>query len=343
MVRNVSPTKATGGGGFEFEDRVAAFFMCHLLSGLAPIDPSFGFIKRIDFQVRADGWLLDDLLLTLKCDNEEIRCAFSVKSNPQFSKTSAPSEFVRDAWDQYLGESSSIFKKNVDRIGLITAPLGEETKTALENLLNKARSQKPKDLFRRIQVGGYISGKGRSIFQSFSCPQELAKKYSIDEGNIGELLSCIEHLQFDFEYTTSANLRDAISLLRGNLESNSLKEANSLWETLCGVANTTRPKGGYIDLINIIRDLRRRYRLKDFPEYSTIWGNIKRKTKDELDLIPDKIADTVSIDRSNEISEIINKLNKNDIIVLLGESGRGKIVIEKILTVTKYEPFKIVG
>ena len=71
MAREVAPTKVTGGGGFEFEDKVAAFFMCHLLCGCPPLDPNFGLIKRIDFQVRADGWLFDDLLLSLKHGSEE--------------------------------------------------------------------------------------------------------------------------------------------------------------------------------------------------------------------------------------------------------------------------------
>ncbi|MEK7852718.1 MAG: hypothetical protein AAB243_02870, partial [Planctomycetota bacterium] len=72
--------------------------------------PYLGSIKRIDFQTRADGWLLDDLLLTLVTNDNERRCAFSIKSNPQFSKTATPSDFVQDAWEQYLGEKNSPFR-----------------------------------------------------------------------------------------------------------------------------------------------------------------------------------------------------------------------------------------
>lgn len=91
MAREVKPTKVTGGGGFEFEDKVTAFLMSYLLAQRTPLDPCFGIIRRIDFQTRADGWLLDDLLLTLQ---DNVRCAFSIKSNPQFSKTAAPPDFV---------------------------------------------------------------------------------------------------------------------------------------------------------------------------------------------------------------------------------------------------------
>lgn len=341
MARVVAPTKVTGGGGFEFEDKVAAFYMCYLLAERVPLDPSFGIIKRIHFQTRADGWLLDDLLLTLRINDEERYCAFSIKSNPQFSKTSAPSDFVRDAWEQYLGEKGNPFNRNKDRIGLITSPIDTNTKIKLEDLFKKARAQDSYDLARNITVEGYISKEGRSIFESFSCPQDLALKHSFDKNNIGSLLKCIEHLEFDFEHTSSSKLSEATSILRGVLESNSIDEAKNLWESLCTIARETRSKGGYIDLSVLIGKLRTRYRLKDFPDHSAIWERIKGKTKAELELIPDKIADTISLKRDSVISEINDKLTENNVVVLLGDSGSGKTVIEKTIAESKLDSCKI--
>lgn len=342
MARAVAPTKVTGGGGFEFEDKVAAFFMCHLLTGSVPLDPIFGIIKRIDFQKRVDGWLLDDLLLTLRSNDEERRCAFSIKSNPQFSKTSAPSDFVRDAWEQYLGGKGNPFNRAKDRIGLITSPIDTITKTKLEDLFKKVRAQDSYDLARNITVEGYISKEGRSIFKSFSCPQNLAQKHPVNENNIGELLRCIDHLEFDFEYTSSSKVSETISILRGVLDSNSIDEAKNLCESLCAIAREIRSKGGYIDLSLLVGKLRTRYKLKDFPDHSAIWERIKRKTKDELELIRDKIADTVLISRDSVISEINGKLTKNNVIVLLGNSGSGKTVIEKIIAESKLNSCKII-
>ncbi|MDO8140514.1 MAG: hypothetical protein Q6358_03365 [Candidatus Brocadiales bacterium] len=342
MARVVAPTKVTGGGGFEFEDKVAAFYMCYLLAERVPLDPSFGIIKRIDFQTRADGWLLDDLLLTLRSNDEERHCAFSIKSNPQFSKTSAPSDFVRDAWEQYLGEKGNPFNRNKDRIGLITSPIDTNTKIKVEDLLKKAREQEPHDFALKVMVKGYISKEGKSIFESFQCPHDLAQKHSVDENNIGEMLKCIDHLEFDFGHTSSSKVSEAISLLRGVLESNSLDEAKNLWETFCTIARETRSKGGYIDLSVLIGKIRTRYRLKDFPDHSAIWEKIKRKTKYELELIRDKIADAVSIERDSVISKINEIFNKKDIVILLGESGSGKTVIEKTIAKSKLDSCKIV-
>lgn len=340
MAREVKPTKVTGGGGFVFEDKVAAFFMCYLLSQRLPLNPCFGTIKRIDFQARADGWLLDDLLLTLQ---DNVRCAFSIKSNPQFSKTSAPSDFVRDAWEQYLGEGTTCFNRNKDRLGLITSPLDIETKKKLEDLLGKAREQEPHELSLRVREVGYISKEGRSIFESFSCPQDLTQKHSVNENNIGLLLRCIEHLEFDFEYTSSSKLSEAISILRSALESNNPDEANNLWDSFCTIARGLRSYGGCIDLSLLVGKLRKRYRLKDFPDQSLLWEKIKRMTKEEMYLIPDKIGGTVSIDRYNVISEINDTLAKeNVIVVLLGDSGSGKTVIGKNIAESRIDSCKVV-
>ncbi len=342
MTNKVAPTKLTGGGGFEFEDKVTAFFMCYLLSGRPPLEPRFGIIQKMAFQVRADGWLLDDLLLTLKNNDEGRRCAFSIKSNAQFSKTSVPSDFVRTAWEQYLGEIPSPFNRGRDRLGLITAPLDTNTRTKLEDLLRKSRVQESHDLSKRIMEEGYISREGRSLFASFACPKDLAQKHSVGESNIGELLRCIEHFEFDFEHTSSSKLSEAISILKGILDSASLEEASNLWESLCTIGRETRALGGYIDLEALIGKLRERYRLKDFPDHAPTWERLKRKSKEELDLIRDKIADSVAIDRSSIISEISNKLARNNILVLIGDSGSGKTVIEKSIAESKFNSSKVI-
>ena len=342
MPRNVAPTKVTGGGGFNFEDKVTAFFMCHLLLNRPPLDPSFGIITKISFQVRVDHFLPDDLLLHLNKGEKEIFCAFSIKSNTQFSKTSAPSDFVQDAWEQYLGEIDSVFKKNKDRLGIITTPLDTDTKTKLEGLLNKARSQDSNKLSKRIDEEGYVSKEAISIFKSFLCPKPLADKYSVGESDTGNLLKCIEHLEFDFENTASKDKNRAIGMIKESLSQGSTGDEENLWDTLCAIARDIRSDGGRIDLEFLVSKLRSRYRLKDFPDFVSFWESIKQKTRDTLDLIPDKIADVITIDRSTEITEIKEKLHNHSNVVLLGESGCGKSVIQKSISESECNSSKVV-
>ena len=55
MVKQIAPPKVTGGGGFVFEDKVAAYVLAYLLSGQPPLDPSLELLSRVDFQTRVDG------------------------------------------------------------------------------------------------------------------------------------------------------------------------------------------------------------------------------------------------------------------------------------------------
>lgn len=342
MDKSIAPTKLTGGGGFEFEDKVAAYFLSLLLSKRPPLDPSFGIITKLRLQVQADNWLLDDLLLTLDDGTTQKNCAFSIKSNAQFSKTSAPSDFVRNAWLQYLETEGAPFIRTQDRLGLITTPLPTDTKVNIENILNKARAQDPAELYRHIMKDGYVSQEARSLFLSFKCPDDLAQKHSKDERNIGELLSHLEHLEFDFEHTSSLKLNETISILREALISNDLNEARKLWDSLCAFARERKPHGGFVDLQLLVNRIKRDFSLTVFPDHKAFWDIRKKSTTSEMHLIPDKIAQSIHINRDSIYSEIKSKVDEHRIIVILGESGSGKTVIEKHFAELLFNTYKVI-
>jgi len=81
-----APVKATGGGGYSFEDRCAAFFILDLLAARPFFGAEFGPIVRVDFQVRELGWLFDDLLLTCLDTTGQTQIAVSVKSGSQIGR-----------------------------------------------------------------------------------------------------------------------------------------------------------------------------------------------------------------------------------------------------------------
>ncbi len=102
MATKVAPPKNTGGGGFVFEDDVCAWLLASMLVGEPVFGADCGAPVRLDFQTRPDGWFLDDVLVTTVVGATRHRFALSVKSNVQFTATSAPSDFVAAAWEQWL-------------------------------------------------------------------------------------------------------------------------------------------------------------------------------------------------------------------------------------------------
>jgi len=325
----VASPKETGGGGFVFEDKVAAYFLSYLLSGQPPLDPQFGSITRIDFQTRVDGWLLDDVLLTLASDGETRHCCFSVKSGQQFTADRAPSDFVRRAWMQFLHEGTAGFENDRDLLGLATAPLPATRRAQLDELLRWARLQDPKDLPQRVRSKGFGSAAKRKLLASFSCPPELADKHGVTDAAIGEVLRCVVVLEFDFEQSPSTRLQEAIEKCRSVLVSGSLQEAQSLWEALLAIAADYRPNSGYLDLCRLADLLRSRFRLKDFPRHEADWARLLAQSKQTLEVVADKIGGKVVIPREAEMGALDAAFSKSRVVVLLGPSGCGKTVVAK--------------
>ena len=101
-IRKVATSKQTGGGGFVFEDKASAWFISHFLSDRSPFTHKIGKIKKIEYQIRPEGWLFDDLLLTTEDNNSVIhRIAISSKSNVQINTKGPNNELLRDIWNQY--------------------------------------------------------------------------------------------------------------------------------------------------------------------------------------------------------------------------------------------------
>ena len=342
MSKKIAPPKVTGGGGFVFEDNVAAYLLSFLLTGRPPLDPALGIISRIDFQTRVDGWFLDDMLLTLTSGAGTRQCAFSIKSGQQFTARGVVSkEFVTAAWQQFLHEGTTRFTKSRDRLGLITRPLPGDLGAELDELLGMARTQEPADLPVRLGVPGYASRIKRSLFASLSCPEDLCAKYGLTDADTAELMRHLVVLESDLERQSSESLREALENCRSALVSGSPSEAQSLWQGLVGIASEYRPTAGSLDRLELVDRLRSRFRLKGYLDHQEDWTRLLAQTQQNLDAVPDRIGNKVSLPREEERGSIEAAFASSRAIVLLGPSGCGKTVIAKSWAMTALASTKV--
>src|ERR1700680_1681735 len=153
MASEKAPVKLTGGGGFGFADRVGAYFLLHMLSGGFPLGAPRGSISQIDFETRDQGWLLDDLLLTLSHGPSTSHCGISIKSNEQVTQNGLPADFTSAIWEQARQTKPPVFVKDRDLLALGIARLPMTVKTAWESLLTQALATPPARLLERLQEG----------------------------------------------------------------------------------------------------------------------------------------------------------------------------------------------
>jgi len=338
-MKQVATPKQTAGGGYAFEDKVVGYYLAWMLTGSPPFARAHGRIDRIDCQVGVDGWLLDDLLLTLTHGGQEHRYAFSIKSNIQFSKGLAPREFVETAWSLFLNEGSRVFDRNVDFMGIICVPHPDPPKVAIQSLFRKARHQTSEQLASRIVVKGYASEEERSLFKSFNCPSELATKYGMNSQSTGEMLKRTSVVELDFENPDSDTEAMAIFFCRDLVADKTYETARRLWEAICRIAQRIRTSGGGCTREELFAEIRSHFELRDLPDFSPDWEHLQAWCDAEIEAIPDLVGGMARVDRDDAVSNALNAVHDSRFVALIGASGTGKTVIAKWAT----EEFSVTG
>jgi hypothetical protein len=213
-LSKVATAKQTGGGGTSYEDKVIAYFLACMLSETLLLTTSFGLIKKISFQVRPDGWLFDDLLLTLNGALNEHRIGTAIRSNRQFNSNGCPKEFNQLLWQQYLHHETDIFNKDTDALCIVEAPISPAVATDLNRLLKQATYQDSLTLHQHVLTDKSYSKAAQNIYKSFYCPKDLAVLYNVKEEDTGNILKCFLQQEMDFEKMSSMDETRAIELCR---------------------------------------------------------------------------------------------------------------------------------
>jgi hypothetical protein len=329
VASDVAAPKNTGGGGFVFEDDVCAWLLACMLAEEPPFEPELGTPVRVDFQTRPDGWFLDDALVTTVKGPRQHRFALSIKSNAQFTATTAPTDFVKNAWEQWLRIGSSALRLDEDFQGLVTAPLSGAAAASLSGLTTKVRAADPNTLPGRLAQPGWASADERSLFSSFSCPISVMGSPTPTDADIARLLQRLRFLQHDFGAVVSESLKRAVALCRASVRSKS--DSDTLWNILRGFAAELRPLAGSITLRQLVERLRDRVRLADYPSYAADWNALDARSKRDADLVADAVGGRVRLPRHEDVDTLAKTLEDEELIALLGASGAGKSVVAKSL------------
>ena len=329
MATNVAPPKNTGGGGFAFEDDVCAGLLASMLVGEAVFGVDCGPLVRLDFQTRPDGWFLDDILVTTAVGPLHHRFALSVKSNPQFTATSAPSDFVAAAWEQWLHIGSAVFDASRDFMGLVTAQLSGVAASSVFGLGEKARVNDPSLFPARLATPNWASADERAMFASFACPPSLGQ--TTTDVDSARLLQRLRFLHRDFGALASESQNSALELCRRAVRSHLAIDAQALWSILRDLASELRPRAGSLTLSELIDRLRTRVALADYPDHAADWATLDARSAREAGLIRDSIAGRIHLPRDAQVAGIVDALAENVRVSLLGTSGVGKSALAKLV------------
>ena len=287
MPKHTASTKATGGGGYTFADKVAAGFLVRMLRRKFPLEPELGPISALHFETRDIAKVLDDLLLMLKHGQNETRCAVSVKSNRQLSKAGFNAEFVRDAWEQWQCGKGSDFDPAKDILGLIVGIINEPTLNEWQELQKQAASTTPDRLVARLKNDGQSSAMQRKIFESLRRSPDGAERNAVETAR---LVSRLRVLRF-----SESSEGDYISLCAETLRDGTAGEGAKLWSRLLQLAAENRATGGYFDLAKLIRVLRSDFELQDHPDFRNDWAKIASVASENIKSVRSVIGSGIQL------------------------------------------------
>jgi len=316
MPRESAPTKATGGGGFTFADKVAAGFLAQMLKRTFPLEPELGPIVEVHFETRDCGQVLDDLLLLLNRGSDTTRCAISVKSNRQLTKGGFNAEFVQDAWEQWRGAARSHFNPETDLLGLIVGVIDNQTLQEWRGLQKQTATTTPERMVQRLADTKQSSATQRAIFESL---RSLPNGVPPDSLETARLASRIRVVPFSDDKEG-----DYVNLCTAIVVAGSLDEGTKLWSRLLQLAAESRATGGYFDIPKLIRTLRPDFELRDHPDFEADWSRIESVTAENLRAVRAVIANDIQLARDDERARLASEIQGHKVTAIAGESGSGK-------------------
>ena len=281
---------------------------------------------RIDFQVRADGWRLDDALVLFNKSGLQTRWAVSVRSSRQIT-SAVNDDFLRAAWIDLRGENGSPFDASRDRLGMVTAPLGATVHTDLQELCRLSQDQHPRDLDRRMQVEAYVSKSKRRLWEALRPPEDI--DLSFLSNSPGELLKRFKCIESNFRDESSQERIEALDCCKEIAVPPS--SGQDLWNAILSEVASIRTSGGYLTQERLTKRLRNReisvadLAREDYIEQSRRASHA-RLLEGWLSLgVPPDIAERLVADSA--VGSFPGSLPAEGLAVLVGDLGSGKSVI----------------
>ncbi|MDQ1803098.1 hypothetical protein RAH57_03815 [Chryseobacterium sp. CKR4-1] len=330
MATQVATPKQTGGGGFNYEDKVGAYFLLCMLLEKHPFSSELGVIRRIDLQKSAGGWAFDDYVISLSYGEEVRSVGISVKSNQQFSKNVIYKGALELLWEQKLQLNNRVFNPHEDFFCFAQPPLDGNIRHDLDTLINLAKHQDPVDLETNITTPGYTSSDKLDLYKSFYCPAKLNQDAG-DPGLLpGAVLSRFMVLEFDFEAVISKSESELLQLSGQVLSDPSEILNRQLYEKLQQICKDRRAFGGFIDLAELLNELRHLFKLRVFPSFRHAFELITHSTNRSLSIIKTSIGGQFEIDRSALLTEISIGYENVNVLAVTAPSGYGKTSLAKL-------------
>ena len=316
---------ATGGGGSDFERRVAASFVCSALAGV-PLRPLSGPIAKVWLQAAHLNCGLEDVVLEGPGGDESPQRVFvSVKSTIS-PRTSDPefAEVISKAWNDW--QAGAVFKQSRDFFLLVAATSRSPRIHFFGRLTELARSSVGgSDFEKRLSIDGYHHATVRDLLPEVVGIIEKETQAEPDRENLHQFLRSFYVSTFDFDQPASQDASRVIGLLRLASETRDANAAAACWNAVIEKVSQGAPNAKCFNEAELA-DFSRQHRLKtDTSSRIRTWlANLRAHCRITRSGISSSLSNHRHVIRQVPLEELSGLIPDTQSILVSGPAGSGK-------------------
>ena len=319
---------STGPAGAHFEGQVGAHYLLSMLIDSDPRGLPGVAIDRIEFQRRAEGHPLDDIVVHAH-DNQG--CATLLEIQVKRSVTFAPSDRVFREVVGQVAEASRrpAFRTTNHQLAVAISRGSQKVAGPYQDVLTWARRvDSAQTCMGRLFRSGAANKPMRTFVDTFRENLRAAQAQH-DDATVHHLLSRFQILQFD--YGAPGSLSEAWDNERSSqaLDDGDRPRARDFHRRLVELAIETEAAGGDLTRGRLIERLREgSFRLAGRRGYRDARRSLAEASRHALDDIEDRVGG-VTLIRAERMSAVHAVLDQGRYVEIRGDAGVGKSALLK--------------
>lgn len=317
----------TGGAGFTYEDAVTAQYLVAMVGDTTAVALGGRVVQRVAQQQADFGEPLDDVIVDAAslADGTVMRLSLQVKRSLTISGAETNTDFrdvIQHSW-QTLQKPD--FREHIDRVGVVTGAVAEETSRAFMTVCEWARgSDTTASFMHRFDEDGSASATHRAVVAAVRM-NALNTGTPLSDDQLYRLFAHLVLIRFDFLHVGSTHEAEAIACLQRALAPRQVARANDLWNLLRQIARDGAGSSAVHTRASLVRALAG-WRFTGAPAFVGDMQVLRDSTRHWLDQQANDIGGA-HLTRQVLRDQLRDQIAAHRLTLIKGLPGTGKTVL----------------
>ncbi len=319
---------STGGGGYEYERKVAAVYLAAMACGEGAPGAA-GTITEVRFQRRPAGHLLDDLVVAFDRDGGAHKLSLQVKHGLRPGASSDFRGVIAECWQMFIGGEGIAFDRSADLLGIVMSPVPGDSYRHRLLVPEMARDSADSAAFwGSLKDGGHSKHRLEFANSIKGTVTESSGSEATDD-DMWRFLRLLHLIELDMDGPDAAGYTNAVEMCRRALAEPGGGEAAKLFDALRGVAADLASTGGSIGPA-ALRGRLSAFDLAGHAGTGADAGRLDAHSRTVMAGIGKAVGNKVALDRAPLLERLEEVVKTSAVTIIHGEPFAGKSALARL-------------